>query len=210
MDYITDIISQYGLIAIFIIILLEYACFPIASEIVLPFAGALAVQGNISFVLVLLTSVVAGILGSLICYCIGRFGGEPLIEKITRKFPKTRKGLQASYHNFNKYASFAVGITRLIPLCRTYISFIAGACKQTITSFVVSSTIGIVVWNVVLVGLGYALGHNWEIVLIYYDKFKWIILPTVFVLAAAFVIIMVIRWKKSGKSISTDTDKNID
>lgn len=199
MEAVTGFISQYGLIAIFLVVLLEYACFPIASEIVLPFAGALAVQGNIGFVPVLLTSILAGILGSLICYAIGRYGGQPLVEKIIRKFPKTKNGIHSSYEKFNKYASASVGLTRLIPLCRTYISFVAGTCKQRMTSFLLFSTIGITAWNFILVGLGYILGSNWTRVMTYYHEFKLIIIPSALILAVVFAAVLYLRHKKSGK-----------
>jgi len=75
-----EIISRYGLIAVFIIIALEYACFPLPSEIVLPFAGAYAASQGIPFLVILLISALAGLLGSLICYLVGRIGGNALLE----------------------------------------------------------------------------------------------------------------------------------
>lgn len=50
MSYITNFIYEHGLLAMFIIIMLEYACFPVSSEIVLPFSGAFASINSISFI----------------------------------------------------------------------------------------------------------------------------------------------------------------
>ena len=61
-------LSQYGLLAIFIIITLEYACFPISSEVVLPVSGLIAAQLHHKITVVILISVVAGIIGSSVCY----------------------------------------------------------------------------------------------------------------------------------------------
>ena len=190
-----DFMNQYGIWAIFLIILLEYSCFPVPSEVVLPLSGALAAQGDINFGVIILVSLIAGILGSLICYGIGRTGGVILLEKIMTKFPKSRNGIEASCAQFNKYSKLAVGITRVIPLCRTYISFVAGAYKQSLLSFVLSSSVGILVWNVALVGAGYLLGENWEKVVGYYDRFKWILLP-IFALAAVLFIVKIRKAKK--------------
>ena len=55
-------LSQYGLLAIFIIITLEYACFPISSEVVLPVSGLIAAQLHHKITVVILISVVAGII----------------------------------------------------------------------------------------------------------------------------------------------------
>ena len=63
-DYITNMIENYGLIAIFIVIALEYACFPVPSELVLPLSGAVAAQGKFNFWAVYLLSIAAGLVGS--------------------------------------------------------------------------------------------------------------------------------------------------
>ena len=81
-------IDSYGLIAVFVLILLEYACFPLPSEVVLPFSGAIASQSDWTFLAILGFSVLAGVLGALACYLIGYFGGYPLVKKIKKSSPK--------------------------------------------------------------------------------------------------------------------------
>ena len=49
MNTISELINEYGLVAMFIIIMLEYACFPVSSEIVLPLSGAVASINNTHF-----------------------------------------------------------------------------------------------------------------------------------------------------------------
>ena len=71
-EYITNVIENYGLIAIFLVIALEYACFPVPSELVLPLSGAVAAQGKFNFLAVYLLSILAGLIGSYICYAIVR------------------------------------------------------------------------------------------------------------------------------------------
>ncbi len=188
MSFFINLIYKYGLLAMFIMILLEYACFPVSSEIVLPFSGAVASMNHISFFVIIPVSVVAGLIGTSICYLIGLFGGAPLIEKIKRKFPKTQKGLDNSYAKFEKYGSTAVCVGRVIPICRTYIAFIAGAVKQNYLVFFVSSAIGITTWNIILIGLGYLLRDNWEMVGEYYGRYKVIFTPLLLLLIALLII----------------------
>ena len=192
LEFLTDAIQTYGLLAVFVLILLEYACFPLPSEIVLPFSGALAVQNDWGFLTILLFSVVAGILGSFICYLIGYFGGCRMIDAVKRKFPKTKRGLDASQRKYEQYAAFSSGVGRLIPLCRTYISFIAGACRQNMFSYLLSTAIGVTIWNAILVGLGYFFVDNWNIVSEYYDQYKIIVLIVV-CLAIGFIVFRFIR-----------------
>lgn len=60
MEFVMNVIDSYGLIAVFVLILLEYACFPLPSEVVLPFSGAVASQNDWTFFAILGFSVVAG------------------------------------------------------------------------------------------------------------------------------------------------------
>lgn len=189
MNYILHFIYEYGVLAMFFLILLEYACFPVSSEIVLPFSGAIASIQHISFFLIIPISIIAGLIGTCLCYFAGRYGGVPLINGIQRKFPKSQKGFEHSFSKFNQYGPFAVCIARVIPICRTYIAFIAGAAKQPFLIFIGSSTIGITVWNILLIGLGYVLRENWKLVGLYYAKYK----P--FFLLVLFLIILLLLWK---------------
>lgn len=196
MDYLTNLIYEYGLLAMFLIILIEYACFPISSEIVLPFSGAVASLQHINYFTILFISVLAGLLGTSFCYTIGRLGGGALLNKLITKFPKTEKSIHTSQMRFNQYGNLAVCFGRLIPICRTYIAFIAGAAGQSIFTYLVSSLIGITAWNAVLIGFGYLLRENWDIVGGYYTCYKDIILP--FVVFLGMLILVHVRKDRSS------------
>lgn len=196
MEFVMDAVRDYGLIGVFVLILLEYACFPLPSEIVLPFSGAVASQSGWAYWEILLLSTIAGVLGALACYIIGYFGGYPLVEKIGRRFPKMQKGLDASRKKYVQYASFASGVGRVIPLCRTYISFIAGISRQNIWSYLLSTAIGVAVWNSVLLALGFLLAENWELATEYYEQYKMILIPIALVVVAVLVIRFILRRRK--------------
>ena len=173
---IVEMIQNYGLIAIFLAVFLEYACFPVPSEIVLPLSGAVAAQGGFSFLSVYLVCIVAGLGGSLLDYSLARWGGVRLMAKLERRFPKIAGGLEVTQQKFEKYSTLSVGICRVIPLCRTYISFIAGLAKQNLSTFLGASTVGIAIWNALLVWAGYLLAENWQMVGEYYSKYKFAML----------------------------------
>ena len=196
MEFVMDAVRDYGLIGVFVLILLEYACFPLPSEIVLPFSGAVASQSGWTYWEILLLSTIAGVLGALACYIIGYFGGYPLVEKIGRRSPKMQKGLDASRKKYVQYASFASGVGRVIPLCRTYISFIAGISRQNIWSYLLSTAVGVAVWNSVLLALGFLLAENWELATEYYEQYKMILIPIVLEVVAVLVIRFILRRRK--------------
>jgi membrane protein DedA with SNARE-associated domain len=193
MELVIELFEKYGLIAIFLLIFIEYACFPLPSEIILPFAGATAVQINEKFAVILLMSIIAGLLGSLICYYIGYFGGRPIIDKLIQKFPKMSRGMQVSEQYFNKYSVVSVCLCRVIPLCRTYISFVSGICRQNVVVFLISSSIGIAVWNTVLIGMGFIFYDNWTIIAQYYEKYKLVLIIVLSFSAAVFLFYKIIN-----------------
>lgn len=189
MSQVLHLVNEYGIAAMFFIILLEYACFPVSSEIVLPLSGAVASHQHTSFFLILPLSVLAGLLGTSLCYWVGRLGGSTCLDKIMKKFPKTEKGILASYHKFELHGPVIVCLGRLIPLCRTYIAFIAGATKLKPSVFYIASFLGITVWNFILIGLGYTLKENYSLVATYYNRYKHILLPIVI----GFCFFLIIR-----------------
>ncbi len=192
MSYFTNLIYDNGILAMFFIILIEYACFPISSEIVLPFSGAIASVQNINFFTILPASVIAGLIGTSFCYFVGLFGGNKLIESIKVKFPKTENGINSSYLKFQKHGIYAVCFARLIPICRTYIAFIAGSYKQRYLNFLISSAVGITIWNTILIGLGYFLRENWNRVGTYYSEYKAFSVP-VLLIVLLFVVSLKLR-----------------
>lgn len=169
-------IESYGTPAILLLIALEYACFPISSELVLPFAGAVGAGLGVSLPLLVLYSSLAGLAGTSLTYAIGRYGGSPLMEKIMSRFPSTKKPILASYRTFGNHGKIAVCLGRVIPICRTYIAFVAGACGQTYPAYALFSAAGITVWNAVLLTLGYYFYQYRGIFFLYFNKYKSVIL----------------------------------
>lgn len=198
MEWIIEFITQYGLIAMFLLIALEYACFPLPSEVVLPLSGALAVASGKPLMLVIIISVVAGLIGSMICYSIGYSGGNLVLDKLMNRYPSTKKGIESTRRFYQQYANISVGIGRVIPLFRTYISFIAGITKQTLSSFLFASMLGILIWNTALITLGYWLADRWQLVIGYYEQGKWMLLIGA-ILVMGMTLFYKLYQKKAGK-----------
>ncbi|NLL72196.1 MAG: DedA family protein [Clostridiales bacterium] len=199
MNFLSQLIYDYGLVAMFFIIMLEYACFPVSSEIVLPLSGAVASINNTHFLVILPLSVLAGVIGTGICYGIGWFGGGAIINGIKKRFPKSEKSLDSSYERFHKNGASAVCIGRVIPLIRTYIALIAGAAKLSPSIYFPYSFLGITIWNTLLIGLGYSLRENYSKVATYYERYKHNLIPVLLVLIGFFIIQRIYKGKKIKK-----------
>lgn len=203
MEWMETLLQNYGLAAIFLLILMEYACFPVSSEIVLPLAGALAAGQGLSFPLLVLFSTLAGLGGSMITYLIGRLGGSPLLERTMHRFPSMEKPILSSYRTFGDHGRGAVFVSRLIPLCRTYIGFVAGAMKQSLSSYIVFSGIGILIWNTVLTGLGYYFYQYRGIFFQYFHQYKHYIF---FGGIAILFLLVAGRIRKKGETAGADQE----
>lgn len=196
MEVLFDMVRQYGVLVIFAAILLEYACFPLPSEILLPLAGVLCARLGIPWIIIYLGSILAGLVGSSVCYGVGRWGGQALLQAVMRRIPKSQAGISKGQMIFDRYHKRAVCFSRLIPICRTYISFIAGAGGQRLSSFLIYSAAGIALWNAALLTAGYALGDDWPQIVLYYRQFQYGLLAVAIVL----VVIWLIRRYKIAKS----------
>ena len=151
---------KMGYIGIFFFMLIEYASIPIPSELILPFFGISAAEGGTSLIGIIVVSTLAALLGSIICYYIGYYGGVALINWVKKKFPSTSTYFDKLTVWFSKYGKQSILIARVLPVIRTYVSLIAGAEKIKFIPFTIYSTIGILIWNLILILLGYFIGNN--------------------------------------------------
>lgn len=158
---ITFYFTQYGAIAIFVIVLLEYLNLPgFPAGIIMPLSGVMAARGNINFFLVMVITVAAGLTGSLALYFLGRKGGELFLNAYTKRFPKQRDVIMKNLNWVNEKGFMGVFVAKLLPMVRTIVSIPAGVLKMNLTKYIISSTLGICIWNFVFVGAGYVLGDQ--------------------------------------------------
>lgn len=192
MNIFWEYFNQYGIYIIFLFIILEYSCFPVPSEVILPLAGAYAVFNNLNVFIIIIISIICGLIGSTICYLIGYGGRNIIIKKIIRK---QNNEFNNSVINYNKYKNLSVCLCRIIPLCRTYISFVSGLNKHNLISFLFFSFIGITIWNTTLILLGYNLFDNLTLIESFYNKYKLILIVIFFVIILLFIIYKLIKKK---------------
>ena len=195
-DFFFKFINKYGLFLIYSFIFLEYSCFPLPSEVILPTAGAFAQSNNINVFLIILFSIFISLLASIICYLIGRFGNKYFLPKIQKKM---NKSISTCLNYFNKYGSLSICFGRLIPLCRTYISFFAGLNKFNIFKYILYSSIGIGLWNTILILLGYNFYNNLDFIIEIYNKYTIIIVAILFILAFIYLLKKYMRYQNERR-----------
>lgn len=160
-EVLTDMVVSFGYIGIFVATSLEYGCFPVSSEVLLPFIGYFVCKGNMSLLGAITVSTVGGILGSLFCYCLGRFGKNFIENTLCRKYKTIKIGLENANRVFIKYGRQSVLIARVFPIARTYISIPAGLASMDVKIFAAYTALGAFLWNTALISAGYFLGSYW-------------------------------------------------
>src|SRR3989344_2465633 len=134
-DYIVAGISTGGYFGVFVLMALESMIAPVPSEVVMPFAGYLALQGQFNFWLVLLASSLGSIFGSFLSYYIGFYGGRPLVLKFGRYLLVEEEHLEWTEKWFRKQGDKTIFISRFVPVVRHLISIPAGIAKMPMRRF---------------------------------------------------------------------------
>jgi membrane protein DedA with SNARE-associated domain len=194
----TRTVASWGYSGIFSLMILEASSLPIPSEMILPFAGYLVSSGYLDFWITLIVATVAAVIGSLIDYYIGLKGVQALTKyRLLGKAIVSENQLKVAANYFSKYGSVMVLVGRLIPIVRTLISFPAGAVRMPLAKFISYTLVGCILWNSLLIYIGYYLGGNWQEVA---DFAHYIVIAVVVVVAIAFAVYLVRRKNRNKKA----------
>ena len=188
--YMMSLVGRLGYFGVYLVIGLEYACFPIPSEIVLPFVGMSIPQTSLQFLPAFIVSIIAGLSGF--------YGGVPLLNKLSSKSHNLQKALDTFNHWFHDYGRWAVLFSRVIPLTRTYISLFAGVNGMSFWEFLLYSCTGIALWNLVLMGLGLYLGNNWALIEGILNTYSHIIFVLIGIAAVLLIAKKLFRIQKTS------------
>jgi membrane protein DedA with SNARE-associated domain len=161
-SFIVATISALGYFGIVLLMAIESACIPLPSEIIMPFAGYLVSTGQMNFWLVGIAGAVGCVLGSMVAYWAGMYGGRPLVEKYGRYVLLSRHDLDLADRLFAKYGEAIVFTARLLPAIRTFIAFPAGVARMNIPRFIFYTFAGSLPWCLGLAYVGQKLGEQWN------------------------------------------------
>ncbi|CQR54593.1 DedA family protein [Paenibacillus riograndensis] len=75
------LVDTMGIWGIWIGMILESACIPIPSEVIMLSGGFLVAQGSLTFAEVVVAGAVGNLIGSILAYYVGRAGGRRLLDK---------------------------------------------------------------------------------------------------------------------------------
>jgi membrane protein DedA with SNARE-associated domain len=179
--------------------LLETVFPPIPSEVILPLAGFLSQQGELSLPLVIITSTLGAYLGALVLYTLGaKLGLERSIRWLAKLPLVEASDFEKAADWFGRHGRPAIFFGRLIPGVRSLISLPAGASKMNLLVFSLFTVAGSGVWNTLLISLGAALGTQYELI----DRYSVLLNYAVYAAIAILVAWLVVRRLRRARSES--------
>ncbi len=193
-QWLINLVTHWGLLAIFVTMAGESAGLHISSEIVVPLGGALAADHHLNFWAVVVMSTLGNLGGSLVAFWLARKYGEAAVLRFGRRVGINRHHLQMTQRFFDRHGAAAVFIGRLLPVVRTYISFPAGVSSIRLTPFVLLTVAGALPWNLGLAYAGLQLGRHYTAVEHY---LSWLTI----VIGVLVVIGLVLLWRAGRAAV---------
>jgi membrane protein DedA with SNARE-associated domain len=213
-DAVTSAIGDYGLYAVFGLMLVD-AVLPAASELVMVYAGAVSAGAFAGHAVTLfgeriestawgyVAMATAGtfgyVLGSILGWGLGRYGGRPYLERHGRWLHVTPARLDRAEAWFGRYGDAAVLISRVVPVVRSFISIPAGIAEMPLGRYTVLTVVGSIPWCFGLAGAGVALGTGWER---FHEGFRYADYAAVTVLVlGALLLVVRARQRRARKAV---------
>jgi len=201
--YLTDIITTFitnmyvtlGLAGIVVAMAIESCCIPLPSEIVMPLAGVMFVEGKLlagvnfwlGLILLALAGAIGCLIGSMAAYGIGAAGGRPLLLKYGRYVLFSQHDADLADRFFQKWGGATAFFSRLMPIVRTYISLPAGITKMPFVKFCVYTFLGSFPWCLLLAYIGTVVGNNLAALTPIFRSFEVIIIIALVILVTLYI-----------------------
>jgi membrane protein DedA with SNARE-associated domain len=195
-EHFTAWIGTGGYLGVAILMTLESMVAPVPSEAVMPFAGFLVYEGKFGFPGVIFFSTLGSIIGSLISYYAGAWGGRPFVKRYGRYLLLDMHHLELTERFFARYGDKTIFISRFIPVVRHLISIPAGVGRMNLLKFSIYTVIGAAIWNTFLTVVGYYLKDNWLTVR-KYGEVADIVVIALALLAIAFLALQYIKRRRA-------------
>lgn len=187
--------ANWGYWGVFLLMVLENVIPPVPSEAIMSMGGIAVAKGQMNFAVLVAVGTAGTVLGNLFWWEIGRRLGykrlRPLVDRWGRWLTMDWHEVERLKSYFDRWGGPTVLIFRFMPIGRTLISIPAGLMHMPFWRFVGYTAAGSIVWNVILVSVGYGLGKGVE------DIDHWVA-PVVTAIVVSIVILYlwrVVTWK---------------
>mgnify|MGYP002519038431 FL=1 len=201
-DFIISFTNSYGYVGVLVLIFLENIFPPIPSELILLASGFLITRTNLNIFIMIIFATLGSLLGGILLYYLASLlTKNTLIKLINSKALRflnlKEKDIDLSFNWFNKKGNISVLICRCIPILRSLISIPAGIFKMSILKFLLYTTIGSLVWNSIIIVIGYVVGDNFLVINEVLKKYSYLFVALIIIIG---VIVIFRKRRKNEKS----------
>lgn len=160
LSFIQWCLENLNYLTITLLMTIESSFIPFPSEIIMSPAGYKAAAGELNIWLVILFGTIGANIGAIINYKLAVWIGRPLVfkfadSKIGRMCLLSKDKVIKAEDYFRKKGAISTFVGRLLPGIRQLISIPAGLSKMKLSTFILYTTLGAGIWNVILALLGY-------------------------------------------------------
>jgi len=161
-DFIVAVLRTVGLPGLFALMAVEsFGIPPIPSEVILPFTGFLVADGTFSFTEATTVALLGGLIGAYAAYAVGRWWRDRITGLGVGRLRLEPRHLERVDRYFARHGEATVGLARMVPVIRSYVSYPAGTARMEPLRFGVYTLLGSTPFAVALIYAGMALGPSW-------------------------------------------------
>ena len=157
-----DWISQYGDVAIFLLLMLGIFGLPVPDETLLTFAGYLCFKGKLVLGPTLAAAFLGSVFGITLSYGLGRLLGVHVVRRLGPVLHLRPEHLAATQRWFAHWGKYVLIIGYFVPGVRHLTGIVAGASKFSPVVFAQFAYSGALVWSSSFITLGYVVGEEWK------------------------------------------------
>lgn len=149
-----ELIAQYGLVLVFVNVLLERAGLPLPATPTLLICGALAATGKLSGWSIFGLAMLACVLGDTLWYAAGRYYGRRVMKFLCRVSLSPDSCVRTTENRFERWGRLTLVLAKFVPGLSTVARPLAGAMRLPLTSFELLNGLGSVLWAGAALGTG--------------------------------------------------------
>lgn len=156
--------------------------------------GVVAGAGQLDLAGIIITLIVAALLGNSCGYFLGRFIGVRLFANPNSKIFR-REHLDRTHAFYEKHGGKTIIYAQFVPIIRTFAAFVAGVAGMGLPRFLSFNIFGSVGWVISMTLLGYKLG-SFPIIRAHFEK----VVILIVLVSVLPVILQVLRSRRAPEA----------
>lgn len=187
------VVSTMGYPGLVLVMFLENVFPPIPSEVILPLAGSLTLEGRFTLFGVTVMGIAGSVAGALLFYELGHLLGEERVRSLIQRYGKwlllSVEDFDKAVVWFDRYGEAVIFFGRMVPIVRSLVSIPAGISRMKRGKFSAYTAVGTGIWSFLLAFAGYLLGQSWPLVSEWVSRYEKLVL----IAGGAVLVLFVVK-----------------